>query len=207
MGSRKLTLCTGAVVAAVLTPTACLAAPAPAAYATAPRSDAAGVSVTPAVPAPGSDIRLRAQGCTGSTGTAASAAFVSDARLTGSDGVLTGETRVRTSLSPGTYDVTVGCEGGQGRRQVAGSVTVTGQAEPLSTLSAPASLPASPIAPVHAGGGGTARADGNGRHTVAVDARATGPGTRQAVIGLVLAGVAAVAVALRSARRGRDTSE
>ncbi|MFG2420424.1 hypothetical protein ACGFWD_15405 [Streptomyces sp. NPDC048448] len=209
MGSQKLTLCTGAVVAAVLTPTAYLAAPAPAAYATAPRSDTAGVSVTPAVPAPGSDIRLRAQGCTGSTGTAASTAFVSDARLTGSDGVLTGETRVRTSLSPGSYDVTVGCEGGQGPRQVTGTVTVTGQAEPLSTRSAPASLPvpASPIAPVHAGGGGTARADGNGTHTVAVDARATGPGTRQAVIGLVLAGVAAVAVALRSARRGRDTSE
>ncbi|MFE5138092.1 hypothetical protein ACFRDV_10460 [Streptomyces fagopyri] len=207
MGSWKLTLCTGAVVAVALAPTGYVAALTPTAYATAVRSDAAAVSVTPAVPAPGSDIRLRAEGCTGSTGTAASAAFVADARLTGSDGVLTGETRVRTSLSPGTYDVTVGCAGGQGTRQVKGTVTVTGQPEPLSTLSAPASLLASPVAPVHAGGGGTARADGSGPHTVAVDARATGPGTRQAVIGLVLAGVAAVAVALRSARRGRDTSE
>ncbi|MCX4575202.1 hypothetical protein OHB41_18825 [Streptomyces sp. NBC_01571] len=209
MGSRKLTLCASAVVAAALTPTVYVAASAPAAYATAPRSDAAAVSVTPAAPAAGSDIRLRAQGCAGSTGTAASAAFVSDARLTGSGGVLTGETRVRTSLSPGTYDVTVGCEGGQGQRQVKGTLTVTGQAEPLSTLSATQSLPApaSPVAPVHAGGGGTAHADGSGTHTVAVDARETGPGTRQAVIGLVLAGVAAVAVALRSASRGRDTSE
>ncbi|MFF2381040.1 hypothetical protein [Streptomyces sp. NPDC058108] len=207
MGSWKLTLCAGAVTAAALTPTAYAAALAPAAYAAAARSDATAVSVTPAAPAPGSDIRLRAEGCTGSTGTAASTAFVSDARLTGSGGVLTGETRVRTSLSPGTYDVTVGCEGGQGLRQVTGTVTVAGQAEPLSTLSAPASLPASPVAPVHAGGGGTADADGSGGPAVAVDARATGPGARQAVIGLVLAGVAAVAVALRSARRGRDSSE
>ncbi|MFE4546741.1 hypothetical protein [Streptomyces sp. NPDC056785] len=209
MGSWKLTLCAGAVTAAALTPTAYAAVLAPAAYAAvaAARSDATAVSVTPAAPAPGSDIRLRAEGCTGSTGTAASTAFVSDARLTGSGGVLTGETRVRTSLSPGTYDVTVGCEGGQGLRQVTGTVTVAGQAEPLSTLSAPASLPASPVAPVHAGGGGTADADGSGGPAVAVDARATGPGARQAVIGLVLAGVAAVAVALRSARRGRDSSE
>ncbi|GAA3233033.1 hypothetical protein GCM10020256_48890 [Streptomyces thermocoprophilus] len=35
--------------------------------------------------------------------------------------------------------------------------------------------------------------------------RSDGPGTAQAITGLVLAGVAAVAVALRSARRSRRT--
>lgn len=191
MGSWKLTLCAGVLAAAALTPTA---------YATVPRSDAAGVFLTPASPAPGSDVRLRAQGCAGGTGTAVSTAFVADARLTGAGGVLTGDTRVRSSLAPGTYDVTVGCDGGQ---DVRGTFTVAAAARPLATLSAPAS----PVAPVRAGGGGTAPASENAGHTEAMDARAAGPGTRQAVVGLVLAGVAAVAVALRSARRGRDTSE
>ncbi len=39
----------------------------------------------------------------------------------------------------------------------------------------------------------------------AVDVRAAGPGTAQTVVGLLLAGVAAAAVALRSARRSRRT--
>jgi hypothetical protein len=52
---------------------------------------------------------------------------------------------------------------------------------------------ASPVAPVHAGGGGTAT-------SVAASA---GPGTAHAVTGLVLAGVAAVAVVLRGSRRRR----
>jgi hypothetical protein len=55
----------------------------------------------------------------------------------------------------------------------------------------------SPTAPVSAGGGGTARLS-------AVQERAAeGPGTPHTVIGLILAGAAAVAVAVRSVRRGR----
>jgi hypothetical protein len=38
-----------------------------------------------------------------------------------------------------------------------------------------------------------------------MDARNTGPGARHAVIGLVLAGVAAAVVVVRGARRGRGT--
>ncbi|MGW3662802.1 hypothetical protein [Streptomyces sp. NPDC005141] len=183
MRSMRITLCAGAVVAAVFTPAAYAADAGP-----------AGISVTPVSPAPGGDIQLRVMGCAGRTGTAASDAFVSDARLTGGGGGgLTGETRVRTSLPPGSYDVEVDCDGHSGR--VKGTVTV---APPDSTPSV--SPPASPIAPVHAGGGGTA-------HLASADARAAGPGTKQAVVGLVLASVAAVAVAVRSARRGHDSRD
>ncbi|WP_371548936.1 hypothetical protein OG266_27905 [Streptomyces sp. NBC_00554] len=174
MRSLRITLCAGAVVAAAL---------APAAYA----ADA-GVWVTPASPAPGSDIQLRATGCAGQTGTAKSAAFVADAQLTGKDGALVGDSRVPTSLKSGTYDIKVSCDGYDDK--VKGTVTVAAGGGPSP------SAPASPVAPVHAGGGGTA-------HLALVDARETGPGTRQAVIGLVLASVAAVAVAVRSARRSR----
>jgi hypothetical protein len=169
-----------------------------------------GVSVSPASPAPGSDIQLRAQGCTGTTGTAVSTAFVADARLTGRGGVLVGDTRVRSSATAGTYAVKVSCDGRQDR--VTGTVTVAAPGGPTSLRSAlavPNALtsalavptgPASPVAPVHAGGGGTA-------HFASVDARSSSPGTKHAVIGLVLASAAAVAVAVRSARRGHDTRD
>ncbi|MGX1562031.1 hypothetical protein [Streptomyces sp. NPDC055506] len=57
---------------------------------------------------------------------------------------------------------------------------------------------ASPVAPVEAGGGGAA-------HLVAAEDGGAGPGAAQGVIGLVLAGVAAVAVARDSVRRKRGT--
>ncbi|WP_405917026.1 MULTISPECIES: hypothetical protein [unclassified Streptomyces] len=177
----RLTLCAGAVVAAAFPPAAYAADAGP-----------AGLSVTPASPAAGSDIQLRAMGCKGRTGTAASDAFVSDARLTGGGGGgLVGETRVRTALRPGSYAVHVDCDGHRDR--VGGKVTVPA---PDSTPSV--SAPASPIAPVHAGGGGTAR------FASVADAHAAGPDTRQAVVGLVLASVAAVVVVVRGARRGHD---
>jgi hypothetical protein len=184
MGPLKLTLCAGAaVLAATLTP---------AAYA-ASADDTAGVSVTPAAPVPGSDVALRVNGCTEKTGTAISAAFVTDVRLVvGADGTLVGESRVRSTLTAGTYEVKVDC-GGADRK---GTINVGHASAPPS---APSSVvPASPVAPVHAGGGGAA-------NIVAVDARSAGPGTAHAVTGLVLAAVAAVVVALRSSRRSRET--
>lgn len=202
MGSVRRTLCTGllAVVAFVEF--------APAAHAAHAVDDGAGVSLIPSSPAPGTDVALRVSGCSGATGTAVSEAFVANARLTGSGGTLTGDTRIRTTLRPGSYDVRVGCAGDA----VAGRITVTekagpagqpGSGPPYVQPSAPASpaAPASPVAPVKAGGGGTAR-------LASVDARVAGPGTAQTVTGLVLAGVAAVAVGLRGvrgARRSRGT--
>lgn len=193
MGSMRITLCAGVAVAAALTP------------ATLAYAADGGVTVTPASPAPGSDVRLVVRGCTGKTGTAKSEAFVADVLLAGEGqgGALVGGSRVRSSLVPGTYNVTVGCDGQNGK--VKGTIAVTEKssntpeaskkpAKPSAAASVPA--PASPVAPVPAGGGGAA-------DELAADARGAGPGTRQAVVGLVLAGVAAVVVAVRSVRRGR----
>ncbi|MDX3694184.1 hypothetical protein PV726_28370 [Streptomyces europaeiscabiei] len=222
MGSVRVTLCAGAVVAAALT------ASAPPVHA----ADSGNVSVVPASPAPGSDIRVRVKGCGGKSGTAASKAFVADALLTQlsgrSLGTLAGETRVRSSLKPGTYGVRITCDGKDDK--VTGTIKI-GDGKPAANeppvtkppvtkppATKPAysprpSSPASPVAPVRAGGGGAAArlaaadpADARGSAETANsmdDARHAGPGTRHAVVGLVLAGVAAVAVVARGARRGR----
>ncbi|MFF9769801.1 hypothetical protein ACIGXF_05480 [Streptomyces sp. NPDC053086] len=191
MGSLRLTLCTATLAAAAVT------AVAPAAHA----ADGGSVTVTPASPAPGTDVALRVGGCTGEQGTATSSAFVSDARLTGAEGILnraqgvmSGETRVRSGLEPGAYTVKVTCSD----RTITGSLTVGGPdgaqpAEPVGPLTSSAS----PVAPVPAGGGGTA-------HFATVATSGSGPDTGQAVTGLALAGIAAVAVGLR-ARRSRGT--
>ncbi|MFF7769632.1 hypothetical protein ACFZC7_24380 [Streptomyces massasporeus] len=273
MGSLRVTVCTGVLAAVAL---------APAAYA----ADTGSVSVTPAAPAPGSDITLRVTGCAQRTAVAASAAFVADARLTVTGArELTGESRVRSTAEAGSYAVRVTC----GAARQTGTLTVrdgktpgpesaqpSGQeavplpareAAPLpvpgagaqppapgvgghlpapgaasgmgghlpapgalgesgrlpapdgggqpsapgvdgeppapgvddeASLSHRPSAPASPVAPVQAGGGGAAE-------LVAAEERGAGPGTAQGVTGLVLAGVAAVVVALRGLRRGRGT--
>ncbi|MFI1353288.1 hypothetical protein ACH4TV_06855 [Streptomyces sp. NPDC020898] len=199
MGSLRLTFCAGAVVAAALVPTLVPGlAPTPVAFA----ADG-GVTVTPSSPAPGSDLRLVVRGCKGKTGTAKSEAFVADVLLARQDGALVGGSRVRSSLTPGTYDVTVGCDGQDGK--VKGTIAVVeARAEEKKEEGAgkssaePAEPAASPVAPVPAGGGG-------GAERLAAEARDTGPGTRHAVIGLVLAGVAAVAVVVRGVRRSRGT--
>lgn len=214
MGSLRVTVCTGVLAAVAL---------APAAYA----ADAGSVSATPATPAPGSDVTLRVTGCAQRTAVATSAAFVADARLTVTDaGELTGESRVRSTLHAGSYAVQVTCgatrrtgtltvQDGEARRSRAETASVPGAggqppapgkggqpsapgADEEAPPSHPPGAPASPVAPVRAGGGGAAG-------LVAAEERGTGPGTAQGVTGLVLAGVAAVVVALRGVRRGRGT--
>ncbi|PPS74328.1 MULTISPECIES: hypothetical protein [Streptomyces] len=236
MGSLRVTVCTSVLVVVAL---------APAAHAV----DAGSVSVTPARPAPGSDITLRVTGCAQRTAVAASSAFVADARLTvvGAD-ELVGDSRVRSTLKAGSYAVRVTC----GTTRRTGTFTVqggeaghgTGQsgapraavpgappaAEPGAGGRPPApgrggqppvpgkggqpsapgvgeeafpshrpGAPASPVAPVQAGGGGAA-------DHLAAEERGAGPGAAQGVTGLLLAGAAAaVVVALRGVRRGRGT--
>ncbi|MFE9643557.1 hypothetical protein ACFYO0_05260 [Streptomyces sp. NPDC006365] len=191
MGSLRLTLCAGAVVTAALTS---VSVPIPAS-ALAMDTD---VSVTPSNATPGSDIQVRARGCTtGTSGTAAaSRAFVADALLAGRTGELVGETRIRSTLTPGTYAVKVTCGGLGDKAEKADEADET--TGTLTVVEKPdaASAHQSPTAPVSAGGGGTTRLS-------AAQERAEGPGTPHTVIGLVLAGAAAVAVALRSVRRGR----
>ncbi|MER5583635.1 hypothetical protein ABT090_18635 [Streptomyces asoensis] len=205
MGSLKITLCAAAAVAAaVLVPTA---------YASGEGSgDKAGsVSVTPSAPGPGDEVTLKVGGCAGRTATAVSDAFVADARLVGGggpDGTLVGDTRVRSSIGAGTYDVRISCVDFTVKGRI--RIVASKSAEPLpqspqspqSAEPGGPSVPASPVAPVHAGGGGTAPLG----PLAAVDeeqADTRGPGTAQAVVGLVLAGVAAAAVAFRGVQRRR----
>jgi hypothetical protein len=197
MGSLTATLCAGTALLAALTPATVYAA------------DTDGVQVTPAAPAPGTDVTLRAPDCTEKTAVAVSAAFESDVRLSlaSSDGALVGAGRVRTSVTAGAYVVKVRC----GSQQREGRLTVGDRGDRGDRPDedrTPAPAHASPVAPVDAGGGGAARlaaTDVGTAHDPQGEARPDGPGTAHAVIGLVLAGVAAVAVALRSARRSRGT--
>ncbi|MCF3135755.1 hypothetical protein [Streptomyces olivochromogenes] len=175
MGSVRLTLCTGLLAAVALTPAAHAA-------------DGADVSVTPSSPAPGGTVALRVGGCDARTATAVSDAFAGDLTLSGSGGTLTGESRVRTSAAAGPHDVTITC----GATRLTGTITVSTAGQSATSPDSPAS----PVAPVPAGGGGTA-------HFASADAQVPLPGTAHAVIGLVLAGLAAVTVGLRSARRSR----
>ncbi|MEW2285432.1 hypothetical protein [Streptomyces sp. NPDC047841] len=188
MGSLRLTFCTALPAAAL----AAVAVVAPSAHA----ADGGPVTVTPAGPAPGDDVTLRVGGCSGRQGSAASSAFVADARLTGDQGSLSGETRVRSTLKPGAYTVKVTCAG----TVLTGSVTVARPGGAADRQEEPIRLPAqspSPIAPVPAGGGGTT-------HFATVATSGSGPDAVQAATGLALAGIAAVAVGLR-ARRSRGT--
>ncbi|MCX4762413.1 hypothetical protein OG562_15800 [Streptomyces sp. NBC_01275] len=205
MRSLKVTLCAGAAVAvATLAPTVC----------TAPMAHAANgggsVTVTPSTPSPGVEVALRVSGCGGRTATAASEAFVADATLVSAGGTggtgdaggaLVGETRVRSSIEPGSYDVRITCVDFQvkGRIKVVAAASSQSSRPSQSPQPYEPTAPASPVAPVHAGGGGAAPL------AVVDEARAEGPGTAQAVTGLVLAGVAATVVAFRSARRSRRT--
>ncbi|MBT2410799.1 hypothetical protein J7I94_09530 [Streptomyces sp. ISL-12] len=197
MGSLKATLCAGTALLAALVP------------ATAYAQNTGRVSVTPAHPAPGTDVTLRVPGCAERSAVAASAAFESAVRLslTSSDGALVGAARIRASATAGAHEVEVRC--GSQRRE--GRLTVTERPRrPESGRSEAPAAPvhASPVAPVDAGGGAAHRlaatGAGNGRAPQG-ESRPAGPGTAHAVTGLVLAGVAAVAVALRSARRSRGT--
>ncbi|MEH0544586.1 hypothetical protein QA802_16285 [Streptomyces sp. B21-105] len=202
MSSLKVALCSGAAAAvAVLVPAVLV----PMAY--APTAHASGdgtVSVTPSKPSPGADITLKVTGCAGRTATATSDAFVSDARLSGSGGSLAGDTRVRSSVAVGGYDVRITCVDFTVKGRI--SVVAPSPADPSRPRESPGhavldepTVAASPVAPVRAGGGGTAPL------ASVEEARVDGPGAVQAIIGLVLAGVAVAAVVFRGVRRRRRT--
>ncbi|MFE9607078.1 hypothetical protein [Streptomyces sp. NPDC006012] len=202
MGSLPLTLGTGILVVAVLTPSAYAAD--------------GGVSVAPSAPAPGGDVAVRVSGCDARTGTAVSDAFATDGTLSGPDGTLGGRSRISRAASPGPYDIRVTC----GDTQLTGTVTVTGAdsapgaapPSPVSPVSpaspaAPSSpsSPSSPPSPASPASSATPADLGaeDAAYFASVDTHPTGPGLAQAIIGFALVGVAAVAVGLRSARRKR----
>ncbi|MFD8568209.1 hypothetical protein [Streptomyces sp. NPDC059639] len=173
--------------------------PAGAAHA-APAKDGGSVTVTPYGVSPGTEVDLRVSGCDGKTGRASSAAFVAAVPLSPSADrpTLFGEARVKSSAAPGTYDILVVCPGHDIVSEIKGSIRVL----PGGHTPAP-----TPTAPVHAGGGGTAAHPAAAPLTGQAAVPGEGPGTRHAVIGLVLAAVAAVAVAFRSVRRRRSARQ
>ncbi|MFE5299796.1 hypothetical protein [Streptomyces sp. NPDC056632] len=177
----------GAALVLVLAPTA----------GTALAHDGVRATVDPSTAAPGADVDIRVTGCKGTTGAARSQAFVADAELTGRGGknALSGGATVKHGLEDGTYKVTVTCDGHD--HHDAGSVQVRRHEEPTHR---PTHHP-SPIAPVHAGGGGAAAFAAPAAPGVAQTTEAAGLGTPYTLLGLGLAAVAAVAVAFRSARR------
>ncbi|MGY0024260.1 hypothetical protein [Streptomyces sp. cg35] len=166
--------------------------------ATARAADRGGsVAVTPAAVPAGTEVDLRVSGCDGTTGRASSDAFVTPGVLAPSADrpTLFAEARVKSSTAPGDYEIKVTCDGVDAK--VKGTVRVQ--------ANSPSPAP-TPTAPVHAGGGGAATGLA-AAHTAPRAAMADGPGTRHAVIGLVLAAIAAVAVAFRSVRRRRTPQE
>ncbi|MFE6229197.1 MULTISPECIES: hypothetical protein [unclassified Streptomyces] len=176
----------GAALALVLAPAA----------GTAVAHDGVQATVTPATAAPGADVDVRVQGCKGTTGAAKSPAFVADAELTGRDGgayAVFGGATVRTGLQEGTYKVSVSCDGHD--HPDVGTLTVRHHQEPAPRPT--------PVAPVRAGGGGTAAFAAPAAPGVAQTASPDGLGTPYTLLGLGMAGVAAVAVAFRSSRRRR----
>lgn len=157
--------------------------------------DGVQVTVTPSTAAPGADVDVRAQGCEGTTGAAKSPAFVADAELTGRDGgdhAVFGGATVRTGLEDGTYKVSVTCDGHD--HPDVGTLTVRRHHERPTH-------PPVPVAPVRAGGGGTAAFAAPAAPGVAQTASEDGLGTPYTLLGLGMAGAAAVAVAFRSSRR------
>lgn len=159
--------------------------------------DSVSATATPSTIAPGGEIAVKVTDCKGTTGAAKSTAFVADAELTGDNGQgtpLYGETTVKSSIGAGTYDITITCDGHDHHK--AGTFTVVHH-------------DVHPTAPVRAGGGGAAQRPAESERTgeraalTETAAAEEGPGTRHALIGLALAAIAAVAVALRTVRRRR----
>ncbi|MFG3529237.1 hypothetical protein ACGF8B_21150 [Streptomyces sp. NPDC047917] len=185
MRSTTLTFCAAAVVAATLVPASAALAdsdsgPAP----EKGKDNRVSLTLTPSSVAPGGETDLRLEGCEGREATGESEVFVSGARFSpAADGGLFAEARISSDASPGEYGIRIDCKDAKGAT-AAGTLTVVDRGRP------------SPLAPVQAGGGGTALSTER-------EAEQKGPGTVHAVIGLALAAVAAVAVAFRSARRRR----
>lgn len=187
----------------------CGAAPASAAPADPVDPEYAGsVVVTPAKVRAGGEVDLRVAACDGDKGLARSRAFVETATLKeAADQTLTGRADIRPAAEPGRYTVVVDCydKTGDLKRGIAeGSVFVVGgrpHPEPTHHDGRHDGHDrdrhhGQPVAPVRAGGGGTA-----------ADAEGPTPATTLALAGAGAAGLAGFAILRRrrlAARRGAD---
>lgn len=188
-----------ALCAALLTLVAC----APAQAGEDPHAAFGTVRVTPSTVRPGEEVDLRVHACRSPKGAVAkSEAFDHPVRLKpAADGGLFGEARVAFSIRPGTYRISVDCDG---RTHVAkGRITVVGghhhQHHHQQHHRPTHHQPHHPTAPVRAGGGGTAA------HSTGVpDHLALGLGGATAV-GLLGAVLLRRRAASAPARRGNDS--
>ncbi|MGK5640559.1 hypothetical protein ACSNOK_19925 [Streptomyces sp. URMC 126] len=128
------------------------------------------VEIVPVTAKPGSDVRIRVSGCAGERATAVSEAFVTEAKLTRDATGHLADATVRSTTTAGTYPVRVSCDGRDGHAE--GQLTVIPDAGAASLPEAhdgrgpaaggPDGFAAQdhdhgvPVAPVPAGGGGTA---------------------------------------------------
>ncbi|MFG2878337.1 hypothetical protein ACGFYU_25580 [Streptomyces sp. NPDC048337] len=154
--------------------------------------DRGSVSVDPDPAHPGAQVKLRVQGCDGTRGEAKSSVFVTDVDLFGRDGgrsPLYGDAVIRSHAQPGRHSIRVTCDG---HDKLSGTIEI-GQYRPTHH--------ASPVWPVHAGGGGMAtEIEETSRLAAAAkkDHGGDGPGLPHTVIGAVLAAAATLAVAGRA---------
>ncbi|MEV8522674.1 hypothetical protein AB0451_00715 [Streptomyces sp. NPDC052000] len=197
MRNRSITLC-AAMAAAALTVL-------PASPAVAESEPHGSVTVTPGTAAPGAEVDLRVSVCDGHEAIGTSDAFASEARFTsGRDGGLFAQVRIRSDAQSRDYDISVHCKDSSGR--ASGRITIVHRGDHDrdqdhgrdhdQDQGRDHDSHATPFRPVHAGGGGAAP-------LASSEAREEGPGTKHAVIGLVLAAVAGLTFAGRSLRRRR----
>lgn len=191
MRSIPLTFCGAAVVAVTLMPASVALADSGSSQDKETQTRAA-LSVDPASIAPGGEVDLQVDGCKGEKAKGISDAFDSDAGFSAADaGRLSGKAKIRSDAAAGDYDIWVTCDDDKDTR-VSGTVTVVDRE---------GAAPVAPVAPVRAGGGGTAT-------LLAGEApQQDGPGIAHTVTGLVLAAVASVAVAFRSSRRRHPSTD
>lgn len=162
--ARRRSLSAAALLATVFAASSSAVVPAAASGDPTPDTVTGIVRVTPKKAKPGDEVDLRVDFCQRS-GQVSSDAFAHDVELQpAADGGLYAEATIRRDVRPGTYEITVTCDpnapDGQGRiivvdghgRDHGGGHGRDGHHYPS----------ASPVAPVHAGGGGTAGGEAGG---------------------------------------------
>ncbi|ASQ94923.1 hypothetical protein [Streptomyces sp. 11-1-2] len=182
-----LTLCTAACAAV-----AAVTAAAPA-LADQRHSATTTIRISPHALAPGAEVEVWAFGCPDREATASSPVFVDDAELTPEGDALFSEATIRSTATKGAHRVTVDCADGLAREDREGREDGKGG---MGGVSLAVERPPSPVAPVRAGGGGTARDETRARDDI---------GGAEAY-GLALSGGTALAVGGLAVHRRRHPS-
>lgn len=185
-----LTLCTAACAAV-----AAVTAAAPA-LADQRHSATATIRISPHALAPGAEVEVWAFGCPDREATASSPVFVDDAELTPEGDALFSEATIRSTATKGAHRVTVDCADGLAREGREGREGREDGKGGMGGVSLAVERPPSPVAPVRAGGGGTARDETRARDDI---------GGAEAY-GLVLSGGTALAVGGLAVHRRRHPS-